>query len=454
MPKWELPVSLPRFTDEEYDRKREAYIAKEGYYVSVPRLRDIIHLGRPNEPDKAEFKKWRTGELRKTDPLRHGEITRILDDKRRKRNSFLASPVPTWGKNVASALTFLDDVNDSLGTAGVLCRFAARLAPRVLSRFLLGPVGWLFLAAELAGLILQLMRLPFTCLPIKRTFHGVAEMNPFSKQAKTRRARKLRRILPGKGELIEMAQTTDNIWGIGLCLGPIIGFAYDALAGTYRAAAGQEVTWLRDPPDLKKHERNTIWAMRNAQIAAAIKELMTEDEHLAMMLALNGATQIIKPYIELWNPLDEVEGLQYAEIQAPIPRYPTTIFVLEEVGIGPGQAVGWPGLDKEYASIEELWDYNQAKAADAIMDFATRNRRSMLGSVGVQNAWEFGLNMQALIEGPGTVEYEYEPTYKGWGNYFSTGCEAIQCQGGYRYSCGRWQHTTHRFGTQMVRVSG
>lgn len=454
MPAWEFPVSLPTFTDAEFEKKQAEYIAKEGHYVTIPRLRDIIKLGRIPEPDKAEWKKWKSGELRRTDLLRHGQITRLLNDKRRRRNAALASPMPTWGKNVASVLTFMDDINDTLGTAGVICRFAARLAPRVLSRFLLGPAGWLFLAAEIAGLILQLMRLPFTCLPGKRTFEAAADMNPFSKKAKTRRARKLRRILPGKGELIEMAQTSNGIWGIGLCLGPALGFVYDVVAGGYRTIRGQKVTWFKDPPPLKEYQKSSVFALRNSQVGAAIKEIMTEDEHLAMMLALNGATQILRAYFETWNPIDEVEGLQYALLPAPRPRYETTIFVLQEVGIGPGEAVGWPGLDKEFATIEELWDQNQEPAADALLDFGRRNNQNYIGAIGCQNAWEFGMNMQHMIEGPGTVDYGYDGDYKGWSDYYNNNCEFTNAKGGYRYWCDVYYDTYHRMGDQMLRVSG
>lgn len=454
MPEWNPPISLPRFTDEEFEKKQAEYVAKEGYYVTVPKLRDIIHIGTPPEPKRAEFFAWRDGSLNETNPWRYRQITKMVQDKRRRRNSSLASPIPTWGRNVASVLTFMDDINDTLGSAGVLLRFAARLAPRALGRVLLGPVGWLFLAADIAGLILDLMRLPFTCLPIKRTLHGVADLNPFSKQSRTRRARKMRRLLPGKGELIELAQTTDNIWGIGLCLGPIIGFAYDSIAGTYRALAGQKVTFFKNPPGQYKHEKQALRTLRDVQIAAALQEIMTEEEHLAMMLALSGAAAIVQPYIQLWNPLDQVQGLQYAEIRAPAPEYPTTLFVLEEKGIDPRDATGWPGLDKEFATIEELWDYNQVKAADALMSFAVRNRQNYIGSTGCQHALQFGLHMQHMIEGPGTVDVEYTDDWQGWNNYLSTGCRFTGAKGGYRYSCDEYYETTHRLGDQMLRVSG
>lgn len=42
---WNFPVSLPKFTDEKFEVEQAVYVSKHGYYVDVPGLEDVIHLG-------------------------------------------------------------------------------------------------------------------------------------------------------------------------------------------------------------------------------------------------------------------------------------------------------------------------------------------------------------------------------------------------------------------------
>jgi len=427
MADWKFPVSLPKFTDEEFEKKQAAYVAEHGYYVTAPKLSDIIKIGAPREPDQAEWDLFKKSILARMNPPRHAQIIGLLEKKRARRDRMLASPVPTWGKNLASVMTLFDDINDTLGTAGVVMRIAARLAPRALGRLMLGPIGWLFLAAEIAGLFLQVMRLPFACFSKKRSYERVRDMNPFSKKAKIRRARRMRRLRPSKGELIEALQTSDNVFGIGLCLGPILGFGYDVLAGTVRTVMGQEVHWATPPPRRPRHTRPAERLLKWAPALMGAGEEMSEEDHMAFMVALNGATQLLKPYIDEWHPLDEVDNFDNLLFEAPRPEHPTTKFILEEVGIKEGEAIGWPGLDKELVHWEDLWDHTQGTAAKKFMDFAVRNRNNYVGASGCQNGDEFGMNMMAMLEGYGTVEYWQDEYWKGYHDILSTGCEVSNC---------------------------
>ena len=458
--------------------KQREYTDKYGYYVTVPKLEDVIHIYTPKDPDENEFNDWR--ERQKYEWLirrypqsrkvpdwremadramphhRYSEVSQIIENKRLRARRIAASPMPTLGKNIGSVMTTLDDVNDLLGTCGVVLRFAAWLVPRFAKRFFLGPIGWLFLAADVVGIIMTLFMsartIGATCITRKRYLEDLSYLNPFSKEAKTRRARKVRKILPGKGEILEGLQTTDQLFGIGLCLGPLVGFVLDTITGTVRAVKGQKVTWFRDPPDPYKHEKHAMALMRHAHAASLVMDEFTDGEHLALLLALNGATQILNPYMKLWNPLDEVEGLEYALFDAPTPQSPTTRFVLEEMGIDWTQAVGWPGLDKKEATVEELWDAHQHTAAAAFMDFCVRNRRNYVGAIGAQNAFEFALNMQGMVESWESVEVEYEPEVQQWVEWHKNGCQFLDCKPSVKQGCMRYQPTYYRFGEQWLCV--
>jgi len=448
---WKFPVDLPRYTTEDYEQKKAAYVAEHGYTISPPKLRDIFHISLNHEPDDEEFgrydiarkayylinkypnstsvEKWRRQARGVMTPRRYADIDDLMQNKRDKYNRMLASPAPTWLTNAGSVMTFFDDVNDMAGTAAVLCRIAARFAPRILAKFFLGPAGWLLLIADIFGLMMALTRLPIACMVGKRHFESVAAMNPFSKKARAVRARKLRRVLPGKGELIEMAQASDQLFGIGLCLGPIVGFAQDIVTGVVRTVKGQQVSWHSKPPTPSTPERHALRTLRFAQTIGLAHDIMTEDEHWLSMVALNGATQILKPYFEVWDPFMEIEGLENVLFHAPQPEKPTTKAILEEFGVAPGEKIGWPGLNKTEATAGELWDFYQEPAAESYMAFSLRNRRNQLGMTGAQNGLDFSKNMLLFASGYETVEEEFGEAWENMYSYYTGGCELIGCNG-------------------------
>lgn len=475
---WKSPIDLPRFSTEEMKARQKEYVDEYGYYVTVPKLSDIIHINTPKDPSQLEFDAWKLrryyedlqirypyspksktwqSKARAAMPdYRYYQVNDIIENKRLRARRIAASPVPEWGKKVGSVMTFLDDVNDLLGTAGVVLRFAVHLAPRFAARFFLGPIGWLFLAADIVGILMSLMaqvyKAPISCLTRKKRLESFAELNPFTKRARTKRARKLARVLPNKGEVIEGLQTTDQLYGTGISLGPAVGFATDVVAGTVRSVKGQKVTWLRDPPDPYEHEKKAMLMMRHAHAASLAEDQFTEGEHLAILLALNGATQILNAYMKEWNPFDQVDGLQYVLFDAPTPESPTTRFVLEEMGIDWTQAVGWPGMDKKEATMEELWDAHKDSAPAAFMDFCIRNRRNYVGACGAQNAFEFALNMQGMVEAWETVEVEYEPHVQQWIEWHKNGCQFLDCQKAMKQGCMRYQRTSRRFVEKWLHV--
>lgn len=404
-----IPIDLPRFTDDEFKAAKAKHVAKHGYEVALPSIGDIIRLGTPPEPTKEELRRWRAKDRTYLGDRRYNEIGEIVKGKRERFKRMLASPVPTWMNNVASVMTFFDDVNDVLGTAGVVLRTVAKFFPKFAARFFLGPAGWLFLAADLFGVMLNLMTLPLRCGGYKKTIEAVSGANPFSKQSRVARARKLKRIMPSKGEWIEGLQTTNELWGVGLSLGPIMGAAYDIAFGLYREVKGEKVTWFKPPPLPRNHELWSFKSTRAAQAMGLAEDEFSEEDHLRVFLAMALAARLLRPYFKEWNPLDEVQGLQHILIPAPGGTYPSTQMVLEDQGIMPGERIGWPFLEKQYAGPEEMWDTYNAKASKSAMDYFQRNKKNKIGLTAAQNAEDFGKNMLANAEGDRQVVKQYDP---------------------------------------------
>ena len=454
MPDWKFPVSLPKMTTDKFKQAKAEYTAEHGYEVHFPRLSDIIHIKKAYEPTRKEFSDWKKGYREKLGYEKYYDIEKTVTDKRERYRRMLASPMPNWGYNVASVMTFFDDVNDTLGTIGVIARVAVRIFPKVLSKFFLGPIGWIFLAADLAGLVMSIMRLPFSCIANKRMFHSARDLNPFSRNARTARARKLRRIRPTKGELIEMAQTSDNVFGVGLCLGPIVGFAYDLVSGAYRTVKGEKVSWFSEPQEIPEHVLPCFRLLKSMPILAMNPDFMTGMDWLKFNLAFNGATQVLRAYINEENPLDHTEGMEFVETQAPKPIHETTKFVLEENGIFSGQRIGWPGLEVEYVDHGTLWDFYQGKAAETFKFWANKYRHDQVGAVACENGYEAGKNMQLLLEGEETVIEEMEPQWREWSNWFDSGCDFHECYSAYGARYTKFQRNFYHVGWHIVTVIG
>jgi len=448
MANWTFPIDPIRFTDDEMKRKKAEYVAEHGYQVALPGITEIITLWNPTEPDaqemgywdqrhKAEYlinkypastyiPTWQEQTLIPMANYRYHEITRIVDRKRDRYKRMLASPTPTWMTNIASVMTWFDDVNDLLGTAGVVFRTASFLLPKVAKRFFLGPAGWLFLLADIFGILLSLtsslMTVPFHCTQFKRHIEGVRSANPFSTESKQRRANKLRRLRPSMGEAIEALQTTDQVFGRGLCLGPILGAAYDIGFGLYKHVRGERVSVKSPLPRLRAYEKLAYKSTRQLAALGLAADELTEEDHFRVIMAAYVSQCVIRSTILEWNPLDQVEGLHDISIPAEGPTHPSTRYVLEEFGIQPGERIGWPFLDKEYVSYDEIWDTYREPLEQSTMDYFVRNRRTEQGLLAAQNAKEAGMMAQSNIEGTNPLELVNINAFQSLFNFTSDGC--------------------------------
>jgi len=437
------PVGLPRFDDEQMLAKKRAYVEKHGYVVSFPRIRDIIHWRIRNEPNQREFEQWRKKDVAALGSKRFNEISQIIGDKRRKYNTILGSPVPTMVKNYVSTLTFLDDINDALGTAGIIMRFLAKFAPRFLARFLLGPAGWLFIAAAIFALIIKLLRgfwlLPHPCVMLKAAFTKYGDMNPFSKKAKAKRARKLKRLWPSWGEMIELLQVTDSMFGIGLCLGPLFGAAFDFVSGTIRSIRGEKVSFVITPPSMYDHEKTASRALRAAPFAAHMNPILDDNELAGMYFALYGSAQVMRSYWELWDPLDNIITLDGLEVEAPRPRHPTTLHVLAEHDWNGRDGIGWPGTDERWSAPQTIAERSLEPSKGKLQAYAERNSANIAASFAVQAAASFFKELLAQISDTNSHEEEWEDHAAGWAKWMEDGCVFQRCHSNFKHGQTRYQ---------------
>jgi len=384
MPEWTAPFHMPKRTDAVYSSAKAKYVAEEGYTVTVPGLSDIIHWGAPKAMTEREARDWRNKDWKAFSSERREELTQMKAKKKARYQAMLASPTPEFVTNAGSVLTSLDDAQDAISTLAMVGRIAVKLAPRVLAKFFTGPVGWLLLANDIMNLIIAIGQYPFMPMGSKRLAEQCTSSHPFSKKAKVARSRKLRSWKPTKGDVIQLLQTTDQVFGVGISLGPIVGFFQDIVSGTVRTIMGQPVSvkwpWMSPP----------LWAMpafrslKSITCAMSTPDIVDDDIMQELLLANYFANQAIQPYAEEWNPLDQVEDLDNTRILCPIPSHPLTLEVIEEEGIPISQVIGWPHSGKPWASPGEISDETATVANSNLFSCIERNKNNW-------NGYSFGL---------------------------------------------------------------
>lgn len=406
--KFDFPIKLPRYTDDSFEEARQKHVAKHGYTITVPGLEDIINWYPISEPTATELIRYKQGDVQLLGEKRYAEIHSLMQEKRENFLRMLGSPTPEIVQNAGSILTYLDDVNDTLGTLGVICRIAAQKFPGVVGRLLGGPAFWAFSTAELVGVAMQLSTLPWKARRLQHEYHRVVRNNALSKKGRVRILKRLKRTRISKGEIIEALQTTDNVFGIGLCLGPIVGLAYDIPFGLYRHITGHPVTVTGLPAPFYWFDR--IWSdtLRNmAQLWTGIPEI--PDRTLGKsMVAYNMATQVMQSIPAESRNLDNISDIEDIEIHAPYPKNPSTYDVItSEVGSVENYC-GWFPDGRKWINPAYVFNTFRGSIMHEVKDWFKRNKYDMESSICGQNAIEAGLNTLALAEGKDAVDWDFD----------------------------------------------
>jgi hypothetical protein len=228
------------------------------------------------------------------------------------------------------------------------------LAGRLVGRFI--PVlGWIILASDLLNLLsfLAMTATPLYALlcggpsqaiaagvpaalfksALKRETWRAHNLNPFSRTARARRLLRAAGRLPTVSNLLEVAQTTDQLFGIGISLGGLVGLLNSLSFGLFEHAAGRSVEFRGGPdvargspgvtspyttadPELAKLLRGEVvprfeprrvfdpatrrMVQQAAVIAAtapaiqAVQDVFTEEEHVLVALAHREALALLR----------------------------------------------------------------------------------------------------------------------------------------------------------------
>ncbi|MBA7495230.1 hypothetical protein ES702_05810 [subsurface metagenome] len=407
MAEWLAPFHRPRMTTEKFEKMKADYIAKYGYTISVPGLSDIIKIPTEKKITLQEELDYKKKNWNAFGPNRLAEIRKMKQKRKDRFLAMLGSPTPAIFRNAGSILTALDDCQDALSTLSVMCRIAIAAAPRILGKLMSGPVGWLLTTLGIMNLVMNIGRMPQSFMAGKRIKDGATGDNPFTKKAAVARARKLRKGMPTKGDFIETLQTTDQIFGVGLCLGPIVGLVQDIFFGTVRTTFKKPPKLLLPKPDLTHWYKVACRAVKSTALFFGGPWYTDDDMLLEVYMAAYLAHQDLSHFQQEWNPLDTVQDPQDLYVQAPIPQNVLSLEVIEEEGIPLEEVCGWPHNDQLWGNITDISDANQGPTTQNLHAFMKRNEHNWMGySAGVL-ASETAFNSLVNLEGPEEIRYDY-----------------------------------------------
>lgn len=413
MPDWFAPFHLPKFTDSKYEEQKAKYNRREGYSVTLPALDDIIKIKTFKPMTEQETGDWKNKRYYNIHPDRLAEIQREKESKRNKYLTMLKAPSPEVLRSWGAIATALDDTQDALSTLACIGMIAGAVLGGTAAAALSGPVGWLAGAAFLLNLLNPMSRLKGpgggakAGRAAKKELEKLTDKNPFSKKSMAKIAKKMKKFRPSLSNLIEALQVTGDVFGIGISIGPIMGLAQDLASGLVRMAMGQKVTFTTGPPHVPAHVMVAQKVLKGQAANHGYAWKSDISDEIASMVATNLALQVIEPYLQDWNPFDQVDDLANCMVEAPRPTNILTLEVIEEMGYNLDDICNWPQNGEHWITLAELQEKTAPQAAANLQYFAEQNKNNALAFTAAQNAHDFALGTIEAIEGPGQVYQEY-----------------------------------------------
>ena len=255
---------------------------------------------------------------------------------------------------------------------------------------------------------------------LKQETWKAASLNPFSRQAQARRLSKAARGLPGFSQLIEVAQTTEQLFGYGVSLGGLTGALMETAFGAIRFGQGQSVgvntpgwgaTYRPGPSgeaggfsgavgaassQLQSLMAPRLNALSAAQLATAqqaatvltvapailgVQEEFTDAQHLEAMVTYAAALSHLAPLLRglPWQEL--AAEMASASIRPPGNPGPETLAWAEAAGVDLDAARGWwlPGRPATITG-REYAEYFTPRVIQATRDFFIPRRNSQEGA--------------------------------------------------------------------------
>ena len=407
MPDWTAPFHMPHMTTEEFLKKKAEYVAKYGYRYTIPGFDDIFHIPIEAPITEEEDKLWKARRYDEISPERREEIEYIKAKRKAKYLDMLGSPLPEIFNSRAALLTAIDDAQDACSTLAIAGMVASRAMPPAARVVMMAGTGWIMVAGQVLNLATFGLAPEQMALSRKRIQDQMTKDNPFTKKARLKNARKILRGGFGFGAALEVAQTTDQVFGWGISLGAVMSLPLAITFGAAKLITGRPLTVYWPVPHIPRWRR-IAKKMHPAMLAFNGVLWQTDDiEMTGYMMASNAAAQMELTDFSEWNPLDAVRRPDLATIPAPTPTKGYLIEILEETDPNWRDTVLWPQTGSYRAYTEHLASSTYALAVNNFKAYAERQKYSELGFIGAQNVSLAGMNVLEALEGQESVQYDY-----------------------------------------------
>lgn len=407
MPDWLAPYHVPTLTDAEFARRKAEYTAKHGFSMTIPGLSDIIKIKTQEPMTFQEHKWWKAKQWDRFSEQRYEELKKEKQKKKDRYLAMLSSPTPAIVQNAGSIMTAIDDAQDATITLATLGQLARKIAPKTAGKILKGPVGVLTLASD--GLNLVQSTAMYCMAPMygKKGSEQMAKASPRNLKAKLKKRMNLKARLPNKSDWIQGLQTSDQIFGFGISLGPLVGLAQDIWFGSVRARPGEYMDVKLPVPDFKHWCKAAMKVAKSTSLLFSWLHGTDDEEILSWIMGAAHAFQYLNECNQVWNPLEMTGNLDTIEVQAPLPWHTLTQEVISAEALPLDSVIGWPQTGNEWATIPEIMEGTQETATLNINNFLTRNKHSWAGFVGGLATCEGSTYALSTMEGEDDVYYDY-----------------------------------------------
>ncbi|MGH8908595.1 MAG: hypothetical protein ACRD0K_19375 [Egibacteraceae bacterium] len=300
-----------------------------------------------------------------------------------------------------------------------LARGAFHLGARTVGRVI--PVlGWVLTAADLIRLmtLLGLAAFPFytamcagataalaagvpallasKALKLKAGRLGL--QNPFGRKARLQRSRTIRSWKPTYYNLIEAAQTTDQLFGVGVSLGALMGLVTDSAFGIEQRARGLDVEVNTQPfadslhrlfapgmrtiptPALQDHRAAAGVLVGGATINRT-QDVFSIEEHAEALVAEAAAWDFLSPVIEAPAMVEALNLALELDWAPPAWRQRDTARAIAAEGIPFAGGDLWPFPDAPArVSGEQLMRERPAEITQALAELLMPRRNEVTGA--------------------------------------------------------------------------
>lgn len=413
MAEWEFAGRTYRFTSAEFREKKRKYREKYGTAVYVPGFEDIVHFKRFTPMTAEEKRLWRGRHYSDIPKERREEIIREKARKKEKFLAMLASPSPDIANNVGTILTALDDAQDAIATLACVGTIAAKLGGKTLMKVLAPGIGWAWLASDIMNMINPFSRArkwwkaDSSGREPKRLSDKLTELNPSTKKGKRKTLRRIRKWAPTSANICEASQTADQLFGVGLSFGPVVGFAQDLLFAGARQQAGEFVD-LKFTPRARSEWWNAALGALKSNVTLGLCDLHSDPKDIVdLILSQHLASEVVYPHAIANDTMSIVENTKDVLYHAPEPTDTLTLEIMDEVLPPNDRRIGLPGIGGTTAPLTEIEKEINRTAVEKYERWARANKWDLECYVASQCASQCALNCMMMYDMDGVVESDY-----------------------------------------------